>query len=239
MRTFELKGDCSQVISITQAGVGTPMTVSLNDCILGTLPPPEKLRGVRIFTLDDGTMLTVWVVKKQVQLRHKGLPLSEVRPKAIVSDKMTRRILLLLASLALLLGLPSLSFLALAFMLEIVVVAMNIPALLCFDYCPESESVHPPAFLSSSILTMWFVLLAFGGMLLAILACALGFYHSLTTARQRMALVLGPLLMLEIAGFVSWVLSPSYAGFSTLFLVAFFTSFLAAVVCLVYAGRLK
>jgi hypothetical protein len=239
-RTFALPGDGSQAITITQAGAETPMIVSLNNGMLGMLPPPERLRGVRFFTLDDGSTLIVRAVKKQVQLRHKGLLLSEVRPNAIVADRLSRRILLLLASLALLLGLPGLCLLAIALLIEMVYAAIGLATFFsgCFPRCQGSEQA--PAFLASGgTFTEWFVRLAVGGVLFAGITCAIGCFHALSTARWRMAFVLCPLLLLETVGLIAGVRTGVDAFFTTPFLLAVFISFLASVVCLVYAGRLK
>lgn len=244
VRTFELHREGSKTLSISQQDSEKLLIVSLNDRILGTLPPPEARSARRGFRLDDGSIITVWVSGDQIEVRHNGRSLVEAwspaalrRQEVFRRDKMTRRIMLLCAILPFVLGIASLCALVIMALL-LAAGAAVLSAVLCFDHC-TGGSQPPLPLLSSGTLTMWLTLLSMGSVLLALIACAAGFSHALATERRRMAFVFGPLLLLEIVGLVLGVFSFSKVGFSHLFPIAFFMSFLVSVVCLVYAARLK
>src|SRR5262249_46650900 len=107
--------------------------------------------------------LLAGVANQQVQLWHQGWSLAEVRPQALVSDQLTRWIMLLCASLALVLAIPSLCMVVVAEVFEVIIGVINEFLSSCGNLCGMDIRVQPPSILSSGTMTTWCVLLAVGG----------------------------------------------------------------------------
>jgi hypothetical protein len=132
VRTFNLNGDGCQTISITQQGAGTPITISLNDRFLGTLPPPEKLHTGRDFKLNDGSTITVRGVNEQIEVRHKGRRLVETGSTPAVQrtalarrDSVTKGIVLLCELFVAVLGTAALCFILVKVLAPVIVMILT------------------------------------------------------------------------------------------------------------------
>jgi len=241
LRAFSLDGSGSQVITISQEGAGSPITVSLNGRILGTVAAPAE-GAANDLTLDDGSILTVRLVKKQVQVRHNGLPLLAASSrKEAMRLLLTKRVMLACAILGPIMGLLSLTVTVSTIMV-------------CFGTHNCTGD--------SSIFLIFPALLGAGYTLLPLVASIVGIVSALATRRWKwLGFGLGPMFLLQI-GFLIWLaFSISNASFAyhvgpilevffatapltvvQLFSplgVVMFAPLLASVVCLVYAFRLE
>lgn len=205
------------------------MIVSLSDRILGTLPSPEMLHAGREFTLDDGSMLTVRVMGRLVQVWHDDRPLWEVspRPKAIVSDKVTRRIMLICANLALVIGIISLC------------IGSDFYDAFCGPgaiFCLPSS--HPPPPIT--------VIFALGFGLFSLIAFLVGVRHSIAKRAWgwiAFGFPLSPLLAILLWGLLhfdfSFLVQVFWVFLPILFFLPIVVGLLFPVVCLIYAQSLK
>jgi hypothetical protein len=261
VRVFHLEGDDSPTISIAQESDGTPITVTLSDRLLGTLTTPEEMRVGLEFTLDDSSILTVRVVNKQVQVWHNDLPLSPARKsgaRATVDDRVTKRVMLICASIAavILLGgiwlvvnnlykTPNPATDICLFRCVSGPIAPVVPTGVCSYRCavaptttptpPPPVGPHPPVLPDAVLLGGW--------VLPTLIACFAGVRHAFVhRARRWAAFGLLPALLLEIALLV-FLLPVSQIRFSqdqdlALLLLFYSIVILVPVICLIYARSL-
>ncbi|HEY7354822.1 MAG TPA: hypothetical protein VH590_00105 [Ktedonobacterales bacterium] len=247
-RTYPLDWSGSRAITLSQEKVGTPLTVSQNDHIVGTLATPEELSAGRDFTLDDGSTITVRMVEKRVQVRRNGLLLLErwfAAPlqggTSVRQDRVTRRITLICASLALGMGLISLFLVFNEFSNALAVAKSTYTPLLFCDACSSSPASPQP---SPSMLPAAIFALGYG--LFSSIAFLVGMWHAIANRAWGWAAFGFPLpLLLGIILLALLFLSSNRLDFTEwlIYLLLFFLLVVAALswplVSLIYARSLR